>query len=377
MLMQADADLRELDRRERELRDRATILQAELDRLRLMPAAQRPTGRSSAAARLETARLQLTELQLRFTPSHPDVVYLRNEIAVLEEIVAEQGDVAAGESSLAQERDRLAAELATLRARYNPDHPDVQRTIRALEETEAAMAEGAAAADAVVGTDPALLPVEAQLAVVRSQLDALDRLREDARERIQRYEERLARTVAIEPEYNRLVTAIRDARAQRDVLVEREQAARLGEAVESEERGERFSLIEPATLPGAPVEPNRKLIVLAGLVLAGGAGAGSVTARHFLDDRVAGPGDITKEIGFQPLGMVPNITTPTERLATYARRLAVLLVMVGSVGTAGWYAHTRVMPLDTAGYIAWQRVTDRVMPYLPSDLRAQLRADER
>ena len=379
MLMRAEADLREIARQERELRDRATILEAELAQLRLTPASERGQDRaSSPAARLESARLQLASLEASYSPSHPDVVRTRNEVAVLEQLVADEpeGDASASTGGLAEERERLSVELETLRERYGPEHPDVQQAERARAEIDAALADASDATAEVDASDPALLPLQAQLAVVESQLDGLDRLREEARARIAEYEDRLAQTMEIEPEYARLQRALQDARTQRDALVQQEQRARMGEAVESQERGERFSLIEPATLPGAPVEPNRKLILLAGLVLAGGAGAGSATLRHMTDDRISGVGDVTAEIGVEPLGMVPNITTPTERLARLARRGLVAALVVGGVGAGGWVVHTRVIPLDTATTIVSQRVLDRVMPFLPSDLRAQLTAEE-
>ncbi|NBC95839.1 MAG: hypothetical protein GVY27_05740 [Deinococcus-Thermus bacterium] len=379
MLMRAEADLREIERQERELRDRATILEAELAQLRLTPAAERGRGgETSPAARLESARLQLASLEASYSASHPDVVRTRNEVAVLEQLVGETG--AAGSATagggLAEERERLGVELETLRERYGPEHPDVQQAERARAEIDAALADASAATAAVDDTDPALLPLQAQLAVVESQLDGLDRLREEARSRIAEYEGRLAQTMEIEPEYARLERALQDARTQREALVQQEQRARMGEAVESQERGERFSLIEPATMPGAPESPNRKLILLAGLVLAGGAGAGSVTLRHMTDDRISGVGDVTAEIGFEPLGMVPNITTPTERLARAAKHGLVALLVVGSVGAGGWLFHTRVIPLDTATTLVSQGVLDRVGPFLPSDLRAPPTAEE-
>jgi uncharacterized protein involved in exopolysaccharide biosynthesis len=379
MLMRAETDLREIERQERELRDRATILEAELAQLRLTPASERgQEGESSPAARLETARLQLASLEARYSASHPDVVRTRNEVAVLEQLVGAGvgADRRAAANGLAEERQRLGAELETLRERYGPGHPDVQRVERARAEIDAAIADAAAATAEVDDTDPALLPLQAQLAVVQSQLEGLDRLRAEVRARIAEYEDRLGKTMEIEPEYLRLERALEDARVQREALVRQEQRARMGEAVESQERGERFSLIEPATSPGAPVSPNRKLILLAGLVLAGGAGAGSVILRHLTDERISGPGDVTAEIGIEPLGMVPNITTPAERLARLARFGLVLVVLLSGVGTAGWFVHTRVIPLDTATTIASQRVRDRVMPLLPNELRSRLAAEE-
>ena len=386
MLMRAEADLREIERQERELRERATILEAELAQLRLTPAAERGgSGESSPAARLQSARLQLASLQASYGPSHPDVVRTRNEVAVLEQLAVEAAETAEAadgepaastEGGLAEERERLSVELETLRERYGPEHPDVRQAERARAEIDAALADASDATADVDATDPALLPLQAQLAVVQSQLDGLDRLREQARARIAEYEDRLAKTMEIEPEYVRLERALQDARAQREALVRQEQRARMGEAVESQERGERFSLVEPATLSGAPESPNRNLILFAGLILAGGAGTGSLLLRHLSDDRISGPGDVTAEIGLEPLGMVPNITTPTERLASLAKRGLVVAVVVGGMGVGGWVVHTRVIPLDTAITIASQRVLDRVMPFLPSDVRAQLTAGE-
>ena len=395
MLMRAEADLREIERQERELRDRATILEAELAQLRLTPPAERARvasggsqgGASSPAARLETARLQLASLEASYSPSHPDVVRTRNEVAVLEQLMGERARAAqaASTAGLAREQERLTTELQTLRERYGPEHPDVRRAERARAEIDAAVADAAAvpgdAADTAAGgerdaDDPALLPLRAQLKVVESQLDGLDRLREDARAQMAEYEARLAQTMQIEPEYARLERALQDLRAQRDALVQQEQRARLGEAVESQERGERFSLVEPPSLPNAPHSPNRKLIMLAGLVLAGGAGAGSVVLRHITDDRLAEPGEVTAAIGFEPLGTLPHIATRAERLARLARYVVVVVLLAGGAGAAGWVVHTRVMPLDTATTIASQHVVDRVVPLLPNALRSRLQAQD-
>jgi hypothetical protein len=72
------------------------------------------------------------------------------------------------------------------------------------------------------------------------------------------------------------------------------------------------------------------------------------------------------------LGIVPNITTPAERLFRLGRRVAVVVVIVGAGGASAWFVHREVMPLDTAALLAWREVGERVGPYLPSDLQAQI-----
>ncbi len=390
-LGEAEAALRELDREEQSLIDRETILMAQLAQIDPQGTAGEG-GVSSPAAMLEDAEIRLQTLQARYAPTHPDVVRVRAEVAALDEFVDRQGpDAAAAAASerreLTAQRDQLERELASLRRIYGEAHPDVTQTEGRLEAIEAALAENAAEAaaagsaesEAEIGAsaarNPAYLSLEARLAVVRRQMRTIEERRAEARAQIERYRERLDRMPQVELAYNEIVNALEDARAQRQSLLQKEQTARLSEAVETEERGERFSLIEPPNLPTAPVEPDRRLILLAGLVLGIGAGGGAVAARHFLDDTVSGPGDVAREIGFEPLGIVPNITTPAERLFRLGRRVAVVAVILGASGASAWYVHREVMPLDTAALLAWREVGERIGPYLPSDLQAQLGVD--
>jgi uncharacterized protein involved in exopolysaccharide biosynthesis len=364
-LAEAERVLRELRGEEQSLIDRETTLMAELAQIG-------PDG-----TMLQDARAQLRTFEARYADTHPDVLRTRAEVAALEAFVAEQDATAGSEEGVLAARRQLERELASLERIYGPEHPDVMRTRRELEQVESSLDEQAgsdAGADGADARNPAYLYVDAQLAVVRRQLDRVEAQRAEVRDRIERYRQRLDRMPRVELEYNEIVGALEDARARRNAILEKEQSARLSEAVENEERGERFSLIEPPNLPNSPEEPDRRLILLAGLVLGLGAGGGAVVARHFLDDTVNGPGDIAREIGFEPLGIVPNITTPVDRLLRLGRRAAVVAVVVAGTGGGAWYVHQQVMPLDVAGMTVWDKVMDRVGPYLPSDLQGQVGA---
>ncbi|MFP4269676.1 MAG: GumC family protein [Alphaproteobacteria bacterium] len=381
----AETALRELDREEQSLIDRETILMAQLAQIDPRAGGGGGGAISDPRTMLEDARVQLGTLRARYADTHPDVVRTRAEVAALEEFVTQrdvddEAEAEGGSRELSARRRQLERELASLERIYGPSHPDVQATQRQLDEVRARQDEGseggAASADAGAGSgNAAYLSMEARLAVVRRQLDTLDERRAEARERIAHFGERLDRMPQVELEYNEIAGALDDARARRNALLEKEQMARLSEAVEAEERGERFSLIEPANLPNAPAEPDRRLILLAGLVLGTASGGGAVAARHVIDDKVSGPGDIAREIGFEPLGIVPNITTPAERLLRIGRRIAVVAVIVAGTGAGAWVVHRQVVPLDTAAMLAWREVGSRVGPYLPSDLQAQLGFD--
>ncbi len=379
-LWRAEGQLGDLEREENSLVDRETIMMAQM--AQIDPHGAGGGSIDSPAQMLENARIRLQTLQARYAPTHPDIVRAEAEVEALAAFVDERGggEAAAAASelrALSADRSRLERELASLERIYGPAHPDVKQTQRELATVEESLAAQADAVDDLEGVgarNPAYLAMEARLAVIRRQMDLVEERRAEIRQTIENYEELLTRAPEVEVAYNRIAGALQDARAQRNSLLQKEQSARLSEAIETEERGERFSLIEPANLPGVPEEPDRKLIVLVGLVLGIGAGGGAVAARHLLDDTVSGAGEIAAEIGFEPIGIVPNITTPADRMLRLGRRLTVMAAIVVVAGGGAWYVHTRVVPLDIAGLTVWDEVVARVGPYLPSDLQAQLGA---
>ena len=129
-------------------------------------------------------------------------------------------------------------------------------------------------------------------------------------------------------------------------------AADLGRALETERKGERFSLLEPPLLPTRPIKPKRWAIVALGLVLAVLAGMGSALLLDTLDTAVYSPRQIATLTGSAPLVVIPYIETAFDRMRARRRRTGLL-----AAGTAGLVAaialvHYAVLPLD----VAWSRI---------------------
>lgn len=360
-IARAQNDMGDLDRQSQSLREREIYLEAQLA---LLDPHAGATDGSSPAARLRSMQADLAALSARYGPEHPDVLKLEREVRGLEGLVGG----GSGSAVLQRERTHLQEELSSLRQRYTEDHPDVQRTQQQLDQIQSAIrAAGSSGNGSASSPDnPVYVQLQAQLNVVRSELSAIEQQRKAVTEQVEALRERMARAPSAEREYGRLERALADANALRDELSRKEAIARLGQSLETEQKAERFSLIEPPSLPAAPVKPDRRAVVLIGLVLALGAGLGLVASAEALDDAIHSPKDISQMFGEAPLAVIPRIVTSVDRKRMWSARAAVAVVVILGTGIAAWWLHTRYAPLDVAWY-GWQRrALAKVESYFPS-----------
>lgn len=373
MVARAEEERRDLDRQIQSLRERDSFIAAQLTSLDpYLPETVAAGPLSSPAARLDALRGELASLTARYGGTHPDVVRTRREVELLERSVGGSGG---GRASLQAERSRLVTDLAGLRQRYTADHPDVRRAERELQGIEDALrvaGSGAGPAAAARVSNPAFVTLQAQLAGIRSDLEASLAQRQKVEEVIAAFQELVLRTPSVEGEYAGLQRQIADLAALRDDVAQKETSARLSEAVESGLKAERLSLIEPPSLPGAPESPNRKLILLLGLVLGLGAGGGMVVVRQLFDEAMWSPRDIASVLGAAPLAVVPRITTPGDRARHWAAAATTVLLVIAVGGAGVWLADRRYGPLDIYAYEVQRRASDALRPYLPDRLRELL-----
>jgi uncharacterized protein involved in exopolysaccharide biosynthesis len=88
--------------------------------------------------------------------------------------------------------------------------------------------------------------------------------------------------------------------------------AQVSQGLESEQKGERFTIIDPPLFPEKPFKPNRLAIIMIGIVLGIGAGVGFTTLREFYDNSVHSARSLTLATTFPVLATIPDIMTPPE-----------------------------------------------------------------
>jgi succinoglycan biosynthesis transport protein ExoP len=223
--------------------------------------------------------------------------------------------------------EELKVELVHLTKRFSEEYPDVIKTRAEIADLEKQLARTSLKPSKEKGPpdNPAYITLAAQLASTRTEIDSAKRQIEELKTATVAIRLRIAATPKVEEQYSTLVNARDTTQAKYDELMRKHMEARVAHGLEKEQKGERFTLIEPPRLPEKPFKPNRLAIMLIGLVLGMGAGIGMGALREFSDDAVRNGDSLSRETRFPVLAGIPVITTDKD----IARRRRIRLAWAG------------------------------------------------
>ncbi len=128
--------------------------------------------------------------------------------------------------------------------------------------------------------------------------------------------------------------------------------ARVAYGLEKDQKGERFTLIEPARLPKKPHKPNRVVILLIGVVLGIGAGCGAAYLKESADQTVRNADTLTLATSFPVLVTIPEIATKKDAIRRKKKRICLMtgLALFIFISLVGF--HYLVMDLN----MFWARI---------------------
>jgi hypothetical protein len=205
--------------------------------------------------------------------------------------------------------------------------------------------------------NPAYIQIEAQLAATRHELEAL--ADEEGRLRGQRagYEKKITLEPQTERDYRELMRDYDNTKAKYQELRSKQQEATVSKNLETDRKGERFTLIEPPLPPEEPVSPNRPLIMLLGVVLSIVLGIGAAAAAESLDATVRGRRDLVHLVGgAPPLAIVPRIGVNETERSPWQRWALLALLPLGAVLAAAMSVHFLYRPLDVLWFMLLRRM---------------------
>jgi succinoglycan biosynthesis transport protein ExoP len=296
--------------------------------------------------RLKDLKSKLAGYKARYASGHPDIVNTEREVAGLEkEVKADDGT-----SDIARQLNDAKAQLGQALEKYSADHPDVIRLQHVVSELEKTIASQPASSireqEQSHADNPAYIQVKGQIDALTAQQKSDELKRDELQAKLDDYERRLAAEPAVERDYRALFRDLENAQQRYQQIRAKQSDAQISDHLETERKGERFTMIEPPLPPERPISPNRVLILAMGLVLSLGAGFGAVVLQDSLDPSVRGINDVRRLLSVPPLAAIPNIVTLAQarrqrRVTRYSWQGAVM-VLIG-VGAA---VHFLVRPLD-------------------------------
>ncbi|SEM27916.1 polysaccharide chain length determinant protein, PEP-CTERM locus subfamily [Syntrophus gentianae] len=296
---------------------------------------------------------ELTQFNLQtLQRSDQEVDELNNQIRSLKE---KESSLLTQLASVPQDlanpdKDRLKelrAKIVSLRTRYSEEYPDVVKTKQEIAELERRLS-SARQQTAVGGQsdNPAYIALSAQLAGIRSDINAVNKQISDTRGRRDSYRNRIESGPRTEEQYKLLISERNNLQLKYDDLMKKGMEAKVAQGLEKTQMGERFTLIDPARLPEKPVRPNIPVVLLIGLILGTGAGVGTASLREFTDKSAHSPEDLELVTRLNVLAAIPEIETQ-EDLEKRKKKRKLMLIISGAAVVCGLLIlHFLIMDID-------------------------------
>lgn len=247
------------------------------------PAAQSdPSG--PAPAQLEAARTALKNLELRLKPEHPDVVRMRRMVENLEKRVESEATV-------------------------TPPAREPQAPAPALTPTEATKR------NRIRELTAEMESLDRQISYKDAEASRLHGIIETYEKRVEAVPARESELTALTRDYDTLQAVYRG-------LLSKREDSKLSENLERRQAGEQFKIIDIARRPERPFRPDRSRISLMGAAAGLVFGLGLVVLLEYRDRTLRTEADVLSALSLPVLALIPPIMTRAERRRARLGRLA-------------------------------------------------------
>jgi succinoglycan biosynthesis transport protein ExoP len=265
-----------------------------------------PADVATIDATLEKDRAQLADLSARYTDSYPDVQSLKTEIARLE-----------------KEHDRALAAASSAKPKANADASD----------------------DTAEGPNSPVAQLQGQLRA--TQVDIANKEQSIARLKTQigEYQARIGAEPASEERLAELNRGYDQSKANYDELLKKTDDSQMATSMEQMQVGERFSVLDPPSLPSKPDFPNRLKFCAMGIGAGLALGILVVAGFEIADDRLYREKEIKDLLPIAIFAEIPEITSPlderrSKRKAYLGFATAALVLFVILASSAISYLHS-------------------------------------
>jgi uncharacterized protein involved in exopolysaccharide biosynthesis len=192
-------------------------------------------------------------------------------------------------------------------------HPDLRalkRKIDALEQKTSAPDVKDSSANV---TNLSVFKIQAKVDAVNARIESLEQQKKKLKAEIGQNEHAMEMTPRVAQGLEELVRDRDTAQKKYEEIQNKNMTAKISENLESENKSERFSLLEPPLLPEKPFKPNPLKILALGFLFALGASGGAAMLLESIDKRIRGVEALTHALGYRPLAVIPFIVAQKEQ----------------------------------------------------------------
>lgn len=212
--------------------------------------------------------------------------------------------------------------LEQLRTRYTDNHPQVKQLENAIAETRHLIkTKGRSELDAVYRSK--------EYQSIKVELDSLSKLRENIEEEIARNKEVIRKIPALKTQLQELERKRNNEAIIYEQLVSRYGQSEVSKEMELQDKSMSFRVLDPAVVPASHSSPNRPIIILAGIAIGLGLGAGLIILIDLISPSIKNPDDL-KEFGLPVLAVVPKVKD--EATVIKQRRKDIFIYATGLAG---------------------------------------------
>jgi polysaccharide biosynthesis transport protein len=282
-------------------------------------------------ASVEETQRQLDNLQPQIVTADEKVSMLSLQLRQMSpNIITQSGDL----TDLATVR----AKLTEAEQRYTPDHPEVKRLRRAMQTLMAQQATNPTTGISATANNPQYNLTATELQGARNSLASLRTQAGSLQSKMGASRLLIAQTPAAEHEFSEITRRKQALQTEYQRIQDKLQSANLAQTFESQQGGERFTLLRAATEPRSPAYPNRVGLILLGLVFGGALAGIAVAISESTDKNIRTARDLLLPEGVAMLASIPFIPNRHDRrsrvfkvgslIAAYCVAVSVAVVVV-------------------------------------------------
>lgn len=292
-------------------------------------------------------------LQTRLSTAERDIASLKDQKARMVAIFESTGQVSGAAANMTPEQrqlEQLQTQLNGMLAIFAPSNPKVLLVKQQIAQLEAIVK---SQAPSNPSGNPVATLLDVQLADLDTKIQILEEERLKLIDELATIKDSIDRTPANQIALDALNRDYNNIQLQYNSSVDKLAAASAGEQIEVRSKGERISVVEPATVPSQPARPNRTLIAGGGMVAGAFLGIAAIVLIELLNRAVRRPTDLVRTFGITPIATIPYMRTPGETMMRRTAFAAILLVAVLGIPAMIYAVHVYYLPLDIiAGKVA-------------------------